>query len=358
MDLVTDLPITPRGHDTFILFICRLTKQIHAIPTTKTVSSLGVARIFYDHIYRLHGWPTSIVSDRDPRFTADLWQALTSLTGTTLNMSTADHPQTDGQAENANKTIITFLRSYVSTFQDDWDLHLTPAEFSHNDAVHTSTGYSPFYLNYGHHPLTPSAIAADSPSLRPSTTPDFVTHLKSLHQRARQAMLKAQAAQSIAANRHRHHVTLPVGSYAWVQATFLDPPTATGTRRKLGSKFYGPYEVMEARSDVVYKLDLPPHLRHHRVIHIEHLKPYTGPHPTTLLNPPPPDIIDGEEHHHVEAFINVRGSRSRLKYLVKWTGLPADRNTWEPAHRLQTDLDPATFSHHVESLMTRLRRKD
>ena len=356
MDLVTDLPITPRGHDTFILFICRLTKQIHVVPTTKTISSAGVARVFYDHIYRLHGWPTSIVSDRDPRFTAELWQSLTSLTGTTLNMSTADHPQTDGQAENANKTIISYLRSYVSTFQDDWDLYLTPAEFSHNDAVHTSTGYSPFFLNYGHHPLTPAAIAADSPSLRPSNTSDFVTHLKSLHQRARQAMLKAQTAQTLATNRHRTHTTLPVGSFAWVQATFLDPPTAVGTRRKLGPKFFGPYKVIEARSDVVYKLELPPHLRHHRVIHIEHLKPYTGPDPTTIRNPPLPDIINGDEHHHVEAFLNTRGSRSRLKYLVKWTALPADQNSWEPATRLRDDLDPATFSHLVESLNTRLRR--
>ena len=173
MDLVTDLPLTPRGNDTFVLFICRLTKLIHVVPTTKTITSEGLARIFYDHIYRLHGWPSSIVSDRDPRFTADFWNALTKFTGTTLNMSTADHPQTDGQAENANKSIIQYLRSYVSTFQDDWDLHLTPAEFSYNDSTHISTGSSPFLLTYGHHPLTPAALAATSPSMRPASTPAF-----------------------------------------------------------------------------------------------------------------------------------------------------------------------------------------
>ena len=356
MDLVTDLPLTPRGHDTFILFICRLTKLIHVVPTTKTISSEGVARIFYDNIYRLHGWPQSIVSDRDPRFTANFWTSLTQLTGTTLNMSTADHPQTDGQAENANKTIIQYLRSYVSTFQDDWDLHLTPAEFSHNDSVHTSTGSSPFLLNYGHHPLTPAALAADAPSLRPSNTSDFTTHIQSLHRQARQSLLAAQTAQRLATNRHRHNVTLPLGSFAWVQSTFLDPPTPFGTRRKLGPKFYGPYEVLEVRSPVVYKLDFPPHLRHHRVIHISHLKPYHGPPPSTVRNPPPPDIIDGVAHHMVEAFLDSRGSGGRRRYLVKWTGYPDDMNSWEPVRQLQLDLSADVFNHHVQSLDSRKAR--
>jgi hypothetical protein len=273
-------------------------------------------------------------------------------------MSTPDHPQTDGQAENSNKIILTGLRHYVTTsFQDDWDLHLVAVEFAHNDSVHTSTGFSPFFLTYGHHPPTPAAIAADAPSLRPSNTNDFVTHTHTLHRRARQAILKAQAAQATFANRRRHHLTLPVGSYAWVSADYLSPAKATGARTKLAPKFYGPYQVLEARSDVVYQLDFPSFRRRHTVVHISHLKPYSGPDPATIRNPPAPDIEDGEEYFFVDAFINVRRSGNRRQFLVKWTGYGDDHNEWITARQLATDLDPETFQHLEAGLYSRLNRR-
>ena len=357
LDLVTGLPLTPRGFDTFITFTDRLTKFIHVVPTTKTVNGQGVAQLYFDHVFRLHGWPSNLVSDRDPRFTSAFWTTLATLTHTTFNMSTANHPQTDGQSENSNKIVLTGLRHYVNAFQDDWDLHLTAVEFAHNDAVHTSTGCSPFYLNYGHHPRTPAALAADAPTLRPSNTPDFLVHIQAALARARSALLKAQQAQTTAANRHRSHLLLPVNSYAWVSATHLHPPTAAGSHRKLGPKFYGPYRVIAALSDVTYRLDLPPHLRHHPVIHVSALKPFTGTiDPATIRQPPLPDIIDGEEHFHVEAFINHRGTGARRRLLVKWLGYDDVHNLWLPVSRLQQDLDPATFTHLQASLMARLRR--
>ena len=357
LDLVTGLPLTPRGFDAFITFTDRLTKFIHVVPTTKTITGQGVAQLYFDHVFRLHGWPTNLVSDRDPRFTSAFWTTLATLTNTTFNMSTANHPQTDGQSENSNKIVLAGLRHYVNSFQDDWDTHLTAVEFAHNDAVHTSTGFSPFYLNYGHHPRTPTAIAADAPSLRPSSTPDFLVHIQSALARARSALLKAQQAQCIAANRTRSHLTLPVDSYAWVSAAHLHPPTATGSHRKLGPKFYGPYRVITANSDVTYRLDLPPHLRHHPVIHISALKPFTGTlDPSNIRHPPLPDVIDGEEHFHVEAFINDRGTGARRRLLVKWLGYDDVHNLWIPVTRLQQDLDPDTFAHLHASLLARLHR--
>ena len=353
MDLVTDLPITPRGHDTFILFIDRFSKYIHVVPTTKSVSAEEFARIFYDTIFQHHGWPTSIVSDRDPRFTAEVWQSLSTLTGTKLNMSSADHAQTDGQAENGNKTIITGLRSQCNLFQDDWDRHLTPITFAHNDSVHTSTGESPFFVCHGHHPRTPSAFATDAPDLRPTNTPDFVRHMTTIHRRVRKRLEQAQAAQALATNRHRHHVTFTAGDLVWIESSFLDPPTPTGTRRKLGPKFYGPYPVLEARSDVIYKIDLPSHIRRHPVIHISHLKRHFGPLPSATINPPPPDIVDGEEHFHVEAFTDVRGKGARQQFLVKWVGYSVAECTWESAKRLREDLEDGTFDRLAQSLLTR-----
>jgi transposase InsO family protein len=354
MDMVTGLPSTPRGHDAFWVFVC-LTKLLHVAPCSKDISATATARLFFDHVYRLHGWPREVVSDRDPRFTSDFWQALTTLTGTKLNMSTANHPQTDGQAENSNKTVLAGLRHYCNTFQDDWDLHLTPIEFAYNDSVHSSTAASPFYLTYGHHPDTPAALAADAPAGRPPLVTDFLRHISTNLARARASLSKAQAAQTTAANRHRRDLTLPIGSFAWVSASHLSPPTAASARRKLGPKFFGPYRVLKALTPVTYHLALPPHLRHHPSIHVSALKPWTGTtDPASCRHPPPPDTIDGEEHFHVEAFLNSRGSGSRRRYLVKWTGYDADHNQWVSASSLRSDLDPATFASLQSALTARL----
>jgi hypothetical protein len=354
MDMVSGLPTTPRGHDAFWVFICRLTKLLHVAPCSKAISATATARLFFDNVYRLHGWPQEIVSDRDPRFTSDLWQELTTLTGTKLNMSTANHPQTDGQAENSNKTVLAGLRHYCNAFQDDWDLHLSAVEFAYNDSTHASTNASPFLLTYGHQPSTPASLAADSPSARPPHIADFLTHVAANLARARQSLAKAQTAQATAANRHRRDLTLPVNSFAWVSASHLQPPTAAGARRKLGPKFYGPYRVLKALSPVTYHLDLPPHLKHHPKIHISALKPFTGTaNPATFRHPPPPDHVDNEEHFLVEAFLDSRGSGARRRFLVQWAGYAADHNLWVPASHLRQDLDPATFARLEADLAVR-----
>src|SRR5687768_2324595 len=88
----------------------------------------GLAQLFFDNIFKLHGLPTSIMSDRDPRFTSEFWTTLFGFTKTKLSMSTANHPHTDGQTERANRTIEDILRGYVSPFHNDWDIHLPSAE--------------------------------------------------------------------------------------------------------------------------------------------------------------------------------------------------------------------------------------
>ncbi|KAJ9522563.1 hypothetical protein QJQ45_008332 [Haematococcus lacustris] len=149
MDLITQLPVTPTGHDAIVVFVDKLTKMIHTVPTTTTVSAPDLAQLFFDSVFRYHGLPKVIISDRDPGFTSTFWQQLFAKTGTHLNISTANHPQTDGQTERANRTLEDMLRNYVSPHYTDWDNHLTAAEFAYNASVQASTGYSPFMLNSG-----------------------------------------------------------------------------------------------------------------------------------------------------------------------------------------------------------------
>ena len=159
MDLITQLPRTRTGHDAIVVFVDKLSKMVHYAPTTSNVTAPQLASIMFETVVRHHGVPASIVSDRDTRFTSVFWRALWQQLGTRLAMSTAYHPQTDGQTERANRTLEDMLRAYVSYRQTDWDKHLIAAEIAYNNSVQASTGFSPFFLNSGQHPHLPLSAA-------------------------------------------------------------------------------------------------------------------------------------------------------------------------------------------------------
>ena len=112
-----------------------------------------------------------MISDKDPRFTSAFTVELYKRMGTKQAMSTAYHPQTNGQTERMNRILEDVLRHFVAPNQADWDSYLFHAEVAVNNAVQESTGASPFYLNYGHHPWTPlSTSLNNSGATRPSTS--------------------------------------------------------------------------------------------------------------------------------------------------------------------------------------------
>ncbi|POM79944.1 Hypothetical protein PHPALM_2278 [Phytophthora palmivora] len=134
--------------------------MVHLAPVSATVTATQSAAIFLDIVYRHHGMPTSVVSDRDPRFTAAFWTELFKLMGTRLKMSTASHPETDGQTERANRVVEDVLRSYATSFKS-WSTFLPMVEFAINNAEHASTGLTPFYVNYGRHPRVPALLGVE-----------------------------------------------------------------------------------------------------------------------------------------------------------------------------------------------------
>ncbi len=141
-----------------------------------------LAKIFFDTVVRLHGLPDDVVSDRDPKFTGHFWRALFKHIGVKLSMSTAYHPQSDGQTERDNRTLESILRNFVSTNFDNWDTLLPAAEFSYNNSKQKSTQETPFFLNYGMHPVTPLDRNADAPIHYGKDIPNSVTKV---HQSAR-----------------------------------------------------------------------------------------------------------------------------------------------------------------------------
>jgi hypothetical protein len=284
-------------------------------------------------VVRLHGVPDFIVSDRDPRFTSNFWTALWKELGTKLKMSTAYHPQTDGQTERANRTLEDMLRAYVDYHGDDWDEKLTAVEIAVNNSTQSSTGFTPYYLNSGQHPHLPLARVASV-----SNTPAAQALLQQLGDAmavAKQRLLEAQQSQAMYANRHRRDVTFNVGDEVWLSTANLNLHEHS---RKVTGRWAGPFIIDEVKSPVTYRLRLPTHWRIHDMFHASLLKPYyvdDGQFPgRAQINRPPPDLED-EDEYDIERVLDhrerKRGRRTWTEYLVKWTGYPDSDNQWVAA---------------------------
>ena len=150
--------MTQGGYDAILVVVDRLTKMTHFIPTREFVSAPQVVDLFISHVFRLHGLPSSIVSNRDTRFTSHFWSAVFDALKTELGMSSGDHPEMDGQTERVNQTLEDMLRSCVSLSQYTWSKCLPLLEFAYNNRKHSSTGMSPFKLNYGYRPANPTTV--------------------------------------------------------------------------------------------------------------------------------------------------------------------------------------------------------
>ncbi|KAG2815871.1 hypothetical protein PC111_g13391 [Phytophthora cactorum] len=157
MDFVFRLPPDSKRRTGVVDFVDRFSKMVHLAAVPAEVTAVQTVRLFVDMVFKHHGMPLDIVSDRDPRFTARFWQEVFTLLGTQLSMSTADHPQTDGQTERVNHVLGDLLKSYAHSFQQ-WSACLPMAEFATTTSVHASTGNTPFYVNAMRHPRLPSML--------------------------------------------------------------------------------------------------------------------------------------------------------------------------------------------------------
>ncbi|GJZ03293.1 putative reverse transcriptase domain-containing protein [Tanacetum coccineum] len=148
MDFITKLPKTSNRHDTIWVIVDCLTKSVHFIPTRETDSMETLTRLYIKEIVSQHSMPISIISDRDSHFTSRFWQSLQSALGTQLDMSTAYHPETDGQSERTIQTLEYMLRACVIDFGKGWERHLPLVEFSYNNSYHAIIKAAPFEALY------------------------------------------------------------------------------------------------------------------------------------------------------------------------------------------------------------------
>ena len=323
MDLVTDLPVCC-GYDSVFVVVDRLTKCVILSPCKKTVTAPQLAQLFIDNVFRRFGMPVNIVSDRDPRFTSHFWKSFTSLLGTELAMSTAYHPQTDGQTERANRTFEDMLRGFVCPRQNDWCRFLSLVEFAYNN----STLHSPFFLDHGRHPLTPISAAVPSRSEVPAVT-EYVSSMQEALRSAKSNIVSAQQRMKAYADKKRRDHPFRVGDsvFLMIRQNQLPP----GMSSKLSAKFSGPWPIVAAVGSHAFKLDLPATVNIHPVFHVSQLKPYIASNtPDTPTQPPPLYADRRGGTYNVEAILGKRKHRSSWQYLVKWEGYDSTENTWEP----------------------------
>lgn len=366
MDLITSLPRTRRGCDAIIVVVDKLTKWSIYIPTTTDVDAPSVAQLFFQHVVRQRGLPSMIISDRDPRFTSLFWKALWQQLGTRLHMSTAFHPQTDGQTERQNRTLEESLRAYVNIKQDDWDEHLICAELAYNCAVHSSTGYSPYYLNFGQEPHLPLDLAVQPAQVsNHATAANRIEELHRAVEEAKSALVRAQQRQAAYANEDRREKVFQVGERVLLSSENLQLKDKEQTKKLLG-KYIGPFPIVRVVSPVAYELSLPPTMRRlHPVFHVSKLKEYRDAagtqHPQRTgsehTDRPPPEFVheDGTEEYEVERIVaerqrrRGRGGRLHTEYLIKWKGYPEWEMTWEPSQNLEGAQD------EIKAFQSRMR---
>jgi len=188
VNFITKLLVVARKYA--ILVVCdRLSKMMHFVATTEGTLAKGLARLFRDNVWKLHGLPESIVSDRGPQFVAELTKELNRMLGIEMRLLTVFHPQTDGQMEQMNQELEQYLRFFVDHRQKDWLEWLASAEFAVNNKAHLATKVSPFMANYGRELRMRGDIIKRG---KVEKATEFVERMKKVHEEAGAALKKAQ----------------------------------------------------------------------------------------------------------------------------------------------------------------------
>jgi hypothetical protein len=304
VDFLTSLPNVGNGRDTplynaICVFVDKYTKMVHLAPCNMNITAPMFARLFMNEVVRLHGVPQRIISDRDTRFNSVFFRKFAEALDIDLAMSTAFHPQTDGQTERVNRILQEMLRHYVYNHHEQWVTRLPYAEFAINNSISASTGHTPFYLNYGEHPSTP--LSNMIPNI--DDVPQAADAIQKIHEAltdAREKMEQAQRRQAYYANSSRQQRTFNEGDQVMLRtANYImrmrkkagTAPVATS----LLPRYVGPYTITRKYSDLVYQLQLPASWGSvHNVFHVSQLQPYRSStqyrHPSKPPKPGPPAL--------------------------------------------------------------------
>ena len=339
MDFVTHLPRTSRRHDAVWVIVDRVTKSAHFLAVRMTFTLEEFCRLYILEIVRLHGVPVSIISDRDPRFTTHFWKSFQKAMGTQLMMSTAFHPQTDGQSERTIQVLEDMLRACVLDFKGSWEEYLPLVELAYNNSNQANIQMAPYEALYGRpcrSPICWTEVGEGS-----ITAPNLIRDTTKKVGLIQKRLLTAQSRHKSYADKRRRPLEFEVGDHVFLKVMPKRGVVRFGKRGKLSPRLIGPFEVLERVGAVAYRLALPPSLLGvHEVFHVSMLWKYT-------LNPA--HMVDWGELVIVvdgtfkEGHVRIMDSREqvlrrKIVRLVKvlWQHRGVEEATWEREDTIRT----------------------
>jgi hypothetical protein len=329
IDFITGLRKS-KGCEAILVVVDRLSKYSHFIPLRHPYTARSIAEVFCKEIVRLHGIPMSIVSDRDPIFMSNFWKELFKMQGTKLKMSTAYHPEIDGQTEVLNRCLETYLRCFIADQPKTWVTWVHWAEYWFNTTFHTATEKTPFEVVYGRQPpvLTRWVLGETKVEAMQRELLDRDEALRQL----KSQLLRAQDRMKAQADKKRVDRSFVCGEWVFVKLrAHRQQSVVTRINAKLAARYYGPYPIVEKIGVVAYRLKLPEGSRVHPVFHVSLLREAVGRYQEEEELP---DLLgehnDLFEPETVLATRKVKQQGEEVKQvLVHWKGKTAEEATWE-----------------------------
>ncbi|KAJ9545025.1 hypothetical protein OSB04_024732 [Centaurea solstitialis] len=326
--------------DAIWVIVDRLTKSAHFIAINESSSSEKLADIYVKEIVARHGVPVTIISDRDVRFTSRFWSKFHEDLGTKLQLSTAFHPQTDGQSERTIQTLEDMLRACVLDFGGSWDTYLPLAEFSYNNSFHASIGMPPYEMLYGRRCRTP--VCWGEVGQRELGSTEIVQKTTESIELIRERLKTAQSRQKSYADKRRSDLEFSVGDKVLLKVSPWKGVIRFRKRGKLGPRFIGPFKVVARVGKVAYRLELPPELSLiHDTFHVSQLRKCLADESAHI---PIDDIQVDERLNYVERPIAIlerktKSLRNKEIGLVKvqWEHRKGSEWTWEPEAEMRSN---------------------
>jgi hypothetical protein len=345
VDFITQLPPS-QGYTAICVFVDRFSKMALFVPTHNEINAEGTTDLFIKHVFSQFGLPDDIVSDRGATFTSKFTRTLMHHLQIKQKLSTAFHPQTDGQTERINSILEQYLRCYVDYQQSNWSDLLPIAQFAYNNSKHSSTNVSPFFAVHGYHPRL--SISLPRTNKNSNSADDRVRRLHDVHQEMKFNIALAQESHEYYYNKKVIQPPIyKIGDKVWLSSKNIHSKRPTG---KLDHKRLGPFSISDIIGSRSYKLNLPPTMKIHPVFHVNLLEPYIQDKiPGRLPQPIPPVQVDSHQEYEVEKIVDSKISRNQLKYLVHWKGYSIMDRTWEPTQNLQNCQDLINQFHRQYS---------
>ena len=332
MDFVTKLPRSVKGHNMIWVIVDRLTKSAHFIPTNESASLTRLAQLYIDEIVSRHGIPLSIISDRDPRFVSHFWNGLQKELGSRIHLSTAYHPQTDGQSERTIQTLEDMLRACVMEYGGSWDSHLPLIEFAYNNSYHSSIGMPPYEMLYGRKCRTPACWL--EPGEKQFMGPEIVQITGDKVKVAREKLVAARDRQKMYADPRRRPVFFEEGERVFLKVSPWKGVIRFGRRGKLSPRYIGPFRIIKKVNEHTVSLELPPELAGiHNTFNVCYLRKCNVEEerviPLQQLKVDARKQIIEEPEEIVDSKIEQLRNRSIKTVLVKWRHSLGPNLSWE-----------------------------